>query len=149
MIRRLLVIVFAAMAFLAAPAFGQDYPGPSVGAEVLGNGFVRVTGTGCPPGSDVLVEVQGGASAEGVADETGAFDIDVVIGTAPGTYTITVTCGDVVQVFTVTIPAAAPLPDTGAGTSIPMTRLGAVLVAAGGLAVYLARRRARGAVLAG
>ena len=38
----------------------------------------------------------------------------------------------------------ADLPRTGDDTSIPLARMGAVLIAIGGLAVYVSRRRSNG-----
>jgi LPXTG-motif cell wall-anchored protein len=83
---------------------------------------------------------------------THAFSTPVTIpaGTAPGSHTISAfqdgagACTD--QVATVTVLAGAvtptePLARTGSNSTMPLIRLGVGLLAAGGMAIFVSRRR--------
>lgn len=142
-------VVAAALALLAGPAAAQygpdggivvDDPDPTPGSPV------NVTVTGCEPGVDVVVTVDG-VSYTGIAGPDGSLTIEIIAPATPGTYEVTSTCGD--QVFSTTLtvvgaaaavtPAAAgTLPRTGSD-SLPLAQLGAVLVALGGLVVLATR----------
>jgi len=88
---------------------------------------------------------------------THAFSVQVTIpaGTTPGTHTISAFQDDeeacLSQVATVTVsstavpptspPATAPLARTGSNNTMPLIRLGFGLLAAGGVAIFVSRRR--------
>ena len=158
MLKKTLILALGLLAVLAAPAAAgvapDGYQPPSIQGQDLGNGNVRVTGTGCPANSPISYSVRRGAppgngpvilTGTATADADGNFDF--VVGPLPnGQLTITVTCGSVVQVLGVNLSSGAitpssSLPRTGDDSSLPLARVGAFLVAAGGLTVYAARKR--------
>lgn len=166
-VRRLLagtLIVILASLFTPTIALAQQAPSPTVCGYAaptatvtpLGNQTIRVEGGCCAPKSDVVITV--------TLDETGAvigrktvkaandgnFKATINIGNNIGPATVTIVCGT--GTGTVTIvrgtmllrdagTAGTALPRTGDDTSIPLARMGVVLLAAGGLAVYAARKR--------
>ena len=151
-----ILLALGLVALFAGPASAGDaYPPPSVGAQVLGDGAIRVTGTGCDPGAAVTASVTpagGGAvvaTGSGTAGSTGAFEI-VTTSVGPGQYQVTATCGELVQVLDVTVPGgtaptsvaqAGALPRTGSDSSLPLAQVGALLIAAGALVFFVSRRR--------
>jgi len=144
------IVVLCALLSASPASAGGEYQTPSATVEVLDDGNVRVEGSNCPPGSDVSITIRtdaddavvGEATVE--ADAEGDFEAIIDTGNASGPATVTIECGGMVQVLGVNLGGsapAAPLPRTGQGSSVPLARLGIVLLTAGGLAVYAARKR--------
>lgn len=155
MIRKLLVLlgaVFIGAGLLAPVAVAQYQPGqpgfiltPSTitpGATVTGIGF------GCSRGEIVTFAINdqpvGTAITQG--DQRGSFQGTFIAPSAPGTYVVTATCGNVIMSSILTIIAAptslvVSLPQTGSNATISFTRVGLALVTVGGLLVLATRRR--------
>jgi hypothetical protein len=165
-VRRLLastLVVLLAGLFTASTSAAQESPSlegcgyvsPTATVTPLGNGVVRVEGSCCAPGSDVVITITLDATGEVVgqktvkADKDGNFKATINAGKAVGPATVTITCDGVTQTLGTTLSRSTgggALARTGDDTSIPLARLGVVLLAAGGLAVYAARKRSsRGA----
>ena len=162
-------VICAALALAAAPAMAQDgtqgagYEDNVEGdSEVNDDGSITVTGEGCPANSPVEYEVRStsGSNSGQVVDSgstTSDADGDYEFRTKPlpsGRYEITVTCGGEATVLFVNVnrgQATAPgrqaaagagsLPRTGTDSSVPLARLGVILVASGGVALYAAKKR--------
>ena len=160
-------VVCAAAVFVATPAGAQDgpdngdtYVASDTDANVNDDGSVTITGENCPPGGPVTFAVvsrsgqnsgQQVDSGETTADADGSFAFT----TDPlpnGRYDVEVTCGGDTTVLSVNVnrgqatAGAAPgrsgaLPRTGTDSSLPLARFGIVLVAAGGVALYAAKKR--------
>lgn len=156
MVRKVLLIALAFVALLAAPAAAQYDDLVVSPGEVEAGGVVTVTGQGCPAGSEVVIALipPGTTVATGTADADGNFTIEFTIpeGTAPGTYTVQATCGDVVQSETIVVAGDTVTPppgNPGGGGNLPRTGsdldgmglLGAGLLAIGGLVLLGTRRR--------
>lgn len=164
------LLALAATLFFAAPVAAQDdddgyNENPVVDSEVNEDGSVTVTGENCPPNSTGTYEVRRGSrQGQGPVVDSGTFQTDdegrFQFRTKPlpdGRYTIAVTCGGETTVLSVVIGnGAAPggprprpavdarggsLATTGTDSAEPLARLGVLLVAAGGLAVYAAKKR--------
>jgi LPXTG-motif cell wall-anchored protein len=149
-----IAVVLGALCFASA-AGAQYQPGqpglvltPSTttpGSQVTALGF------GCGAGQVVEILINGVVVATGHAidDGKGSFTIVFTAPTEPGTYTVTAKCGDTLVSSILTVIAApvtpteapAPLPVTGSDSTLPLTRVGLLLVAAGGLLVLAVRRR--------
>jgi LPXTG-motif cell wall-anchored protein len=175
------LLVLTAMVAASPFASAGDYGAPSIGYEIIAGGQVRVTGDGCEANIDFSYEVVTGlpgdpnggdpvTSGGGTTDAGGAFSF--ILDLDAGEFTVTVTCGDLVQVLGITVPDAfgnttsttttptsasggatdggasvegsessqGPLPKTGSAVA-GLARLGAVLLAVGAGAGYLARKR--------
>jgi LPXTG-motif cell wall-anchored protein len=156
MVRRTLAalgLVIAGLVLLAPAASAQyedpgsiivDNPNPDVGDSIT------VTGTACgEPGTDVTVSItQNGQTVVLGTTTTGPDGSYTITATIPGSFTngtavITDTCGGQ---LTLTIGgtgtvAATALPRTGSDTGM-LTRVAVALVAAGGVLVLTARKRA-------
>lgn len=153
-IRRLVVgasAVMLAFVFTVSAASAQGYPSPTGTVTDLGNGVVKVEGSGCPPKSDVTITITTDADGKVVGQKTvkagndGTFKATINTGGAVGAATVTIECGGVTQTLGIMLfrdAGASNLPKTGDDSNIPLARLGVVLVAAGGLGVYAARKRA-------
>ncbi len=158
----LAVCALAALGLMAGPALagGEGYTPLDVVATPNPDGTVTLTGSNCAPNETVTYVVRRGSAnnsgrtpiidqGSGTAGADGSFVLTT--NQLPnGRHNITVTCGDQTQVLTASInrgqgSAAAGtgsnLASTGSNSSIPMARLGIVLVATGGLAVYAAKKR--------
>ena len=154
-IRRLLTgafgVLLACILTASVASAGGGYPSPTGTVVVRGNGIVVVEGTGCPPKSDVNITITTDADGKIVGQTTvkagddGSFKATINTGRTTGPATVTIECGDVTQILGTTLFVTAGqgsnLPRTGNDSSIPLARLGLVLVAAGGLGVYAARKR--------
>jgi hypothetical protein len=166
--RRMMIIgavLFAALTLaMAAPAHAQDeapseYDNVAGDSEVNDDGSVTVTGENCPPNSTVTYEVEStSGSNQGEIVDSGSTTADAdgeyEFTTDPlpnGRYEIRVTCGGETTVLAVNVnrgqatapgrSAAGALPTTGTDSSIPLARLGVILVASGGVAMYAAKKR--------
>lgn len=157
----MLVLVATTEVASAAPcAIESGYEGGiSIGTNAV-NGTVTpgqtitVSGTGFPPGCDVVILVNGSSVATVTTDAAGSFSTGVTLGSSiSGTVTIGAQAGSFVRTLTLTVatgttptptPApATPLPRTGSDSTMRLTGMGLALVAAGGLALVTARRRTR------
>jgi hypothetical protein len=138
---------------LASTAGAQYQPGqPGLvlsPSTTTPGGTVTALGFGCGANQPVTITIDGKVVATGTSanDGKGSFNIPFTAPTTPGTYTVTATCGDtqvssiltVIASPTTTVPAA--LPPTGSASTLPLTRFGLVLIAAGGLLVLAVRKR--------
>lgn len=125
-------------------------------SQTLPGGEVSFLGTGCAPGSQVTFTIANPAIDLGTttADNTseGNFflgNVVIPIGTPPGVYTVTATCGDTILVASLTVldvplppPSSGGLAVTGSSRTIPMAKIAIVLIAVGG-AILLATGRRR------
>lgn len=172
MLRKILFATLLMTGLAAAPALAQ-YGFTVTPGEVTPGSTISITGEGCEPGSEVTI----GLSAEGsddvvtlattTADDQGDVLLDATIpeDAAPGTYSVSMTCGDHVLSETITVTeasdgepttttTAAPTPTTGGdsgGSSGPLPQTGsnlngfgltgAGLLAAGGVLLVATRRR--------
>lgn len=157
MVRRsiALVALVLGLAGLAAPAYAQDYPpqpGITVDKPSVNPGdTVTVSGQGCASGASVTIQLNGQTVATATAGQGGTFSVSfsVPAGTPAGTYQISaVNCAAQVLSTSITVagavtPTTAPsvLPRTGSDTTDTLVRAGVVLVTAGGLLAFAARRR--------
>jgi LPXTG-motif cell wall-anchored protein len=144
-----------------APA-QTNYSPPSLQVTptaVLPGQQYTATGSGCQPPETVTLVLNPGDTVLGAttSDQNGNYSFTSNFpSVAPGVYTITATCGAVVTSTQETVlgtaaavPVAAapppttalPLPRTGSSDTLPLTRIGLAVVAAGGLVVALARKR--------
>lgn len=150
MIRRMFTLgAMALMAFMVlAPAAQAQYtppgnPGASVSDSTVSSGdTVTVTASGCEVGSTVDFFLDGNPLGSGVADANGDASADVVISGSPGTHTISNSCNDLtVPVVIAGGATAGALPRTGTDSSLPLAKIAAVLIVAGGLLIIAARKR--------
>lgn len=171
MIRKMMLLAAGAVLgvlLFASPALagGDGYTPMNVTATVNSDGTVTLTGDNCPPNSPVTYVVRRGAvqsirsapigntpiidEGAGTSDDSGSFSFDT--NTLPnGRFNITVTCGGQASVLSAQIGAAQSggqgnvgggnLATTGSDSSIPLARLGVILVATGGVALYAAKKR--------
>lgn len=148
MIRKLLVLSLGLMVFLAPAASAGTYNPPSINAELLGNGLVRITGTGCQPNEPVSIQYN--PTVNSTADSNGSFSVTIDVKGLTGDVVVTATCGDLVQSLTLALGSGStgPLPRTGDDSSLPLARMGAILVAFGGAALYLSQRRSKSSISA-
>jgi hypothetical protein len=116
-------------------------------STVLGSQVVKVSGSGCQPGSTVTLQFIGPPNSTPVnvtanSDGTYSGNVQIPSGATAGAHTITATCGSQVLSTTVTVGTAGTgLARTGTGSTLPLGTIGIGLVAAGGFVVLLARRR--------
>lgn len=168
MIRKTLMIaagLLGLIVLVATPASaGDPYTPMNATATVNPDNSVTLTGDNCPPNAPVTYVVRRGSANNsgnsaivdqggGTSNADGAFSIT----TNPlsnGRYNLTVTCGGESAVLGVQIgpvqssAGGKPAQQAGVGNlaetgseSIPMARLGMILVATGGVAVYAAKKR--------
>lgn len=154
-----IVLASLVVAAPAALAGGDGYTPTNIGVQVNGDGSLTITGENCRPNGPVSYVVRriGDASSivarasqgigeivaqgTGVNDSQGRFRFDTTV-LPPGRYRVEVTCGVATNSAEVRIGArTGPLASTGADSTLPLVRIGAVLVASGGLAAYAAKRR--------
>lgn len=150
MIRRMFILGALALVALA-PAAHAQYGGASVSDSTVSRGdTVTVTAIDCPVGSTVDFYLDGSPLGSAVADAGGTASADVVIDASDGVHQITNSCNDAVLSITVSSPGSAgvvrgpgALPRTGTDSSLPLTKIAVVLIAAGGLLIVVARDRSR------
>lgn len=174
MVRRSIAFAAAALVAvlgLATAAQAQEYP-PAPDSltvsdsTVVAGASVTATAQVCAPGETVTFSFDGTVVGTAEANASGVATLTFAIpaGTAPGSYTLTATCGGQTLSNTITVEAgqgtgtvttpaavtpvgtggtggATALPRTGSDGAGTMARIGVVLVAAGGLALVLSRRR--------
>lgn len=166
MIRKVLIGALMIVAVFAAPAAAQYDTFTVSPGGVESGGTTTFQGDGCEPGSTVTISIDGDTLATVVANDQGQFTGSIVVDLPAGDYTVTATCGDVVQTAPLnvrgvsdstttapdpTAPAPAPGPGVGGqggGSPLPRTGsnttslvlVGALLLAGGG-AMVVARKR--------
>jgi hypothetical protein len=149
MARRLVVLAvvgFVTTLALIGSASAQTGYGETV--AVQGGQTIRESGVGCPPGGDVTIAIDGATVATTVAASDGSWTVEVTVPTnlAPGSHTLTGSCGgQVVQVQTLTIAGAAgaPLARTGSSNTGVLVGLGLAAIVVGSSFVYGARAERR------
>lgn len=141
-IAALLVVLLALAA--SAPAGAQTYGEP---VTVSPGETIEVSGTGCNPGDQVVIALDGETLKVVTADEDGSFTARVTIpaDTSLGFHTLTATCsGGVVLTLTLHVVAGGTLPITGSSENTGLiVGIGAALVVLGAAALYGARLRRR------
>jgi hypothetical protein len=142
-------------AVLLASAAGAQYQPGQPGlvlspSTTTPGGTITALGFGCGANQTVTITIDGNVVGTGTSanDGKGSFSIPFTAPTTPGTYTVTAKCGDtlVSSILTViasptTTAPAPPLPPTGSGSTLPLTRFALVLIAGGGLLVLAVRKR--------
>ena len=152
----ILISTVFAVATVASPAAAQ-YGGGSGFIidpnEVFPGESVSFLGTGCEPGSTVVFTIPslgldlGSTTADNTAE--GNFflgNVTIPSTTPPGIYDVHATCGDTNLVSSLTVlqpptTGGGGLAVTGSSRTIPLARIGVLLVAAGGLALLVAGKR--------
>ncbi|WP_436792505.1 hypothetical protein [Actinospongicola halichondriae] len=157
-------VALCAIGLFAAPAIAggvdadDDYTPLVVDVVVNPDGSLTLSGDNCPPNTTVEYVIRRGAASSfrqpaapigntpivdqgsGQADENGDFEIVTAV-LSKGRFNITVTCGDKTATLSVNTARSSDLATTGSNNSIPLVRLGMILVAIGGIAVYAAKKR--------
>lgn len=154
-------VVAALMLVFGGSASAGTYPGDATltctpSTVAIGDNL-SCTATGYEPGATVTFEIGSGVLGSAVADANGVASITAPVPTGTPTGAVTVTStgtgaggGTTALVLNtnVTVHAAAlqpveasQLPATGSDSSLPIAQIAVVLIAAGGLAVLVARRR--------
>ena len=161
MIRKALVFaaIVMALAFGASAAFAQYQPGQPglvlVPSTTTPGAEVQATGFGCAKNVIVTLYIKDVVVGVGTTgkDAQGSYQLPIKAPNEPGQYVVVAKCagtggGEIVVSSLLTVNAApAPaavvpgLPPTGSGDTFPLTRMGLVLIAAGGLLVLSVRRR--------
>ncbi len=154
MFRRSLLIALTLVVLGAPPAVAQDADVPVIEDTTLGDGYVDITGTGCAPNipiSSVTSVVEPFSGIRGASDpsvkattdmthDDGSFALRAPLGSEPGRYESTVTCGDLVQKVRIDVgEQSIASADTDPG--VPVVRLVVVVGAAALLALFADRRR--------
>lgn len=173
MLRKILFTTLLMTGLIAAPALAQ-YGFTVTPGEVTPGSTISIVGDGCAPGSEVTITLTSEGSddeivlATGTADDEGNVALEAVIpeDLAPGTYTVSMVCGEHVLTQTLTVVEATdgttttttepgttpggggtggggpagPLPKTGSNLN-GFGLTGAGLLVAGGLLLVATRRR--------
>ena len=150
MVRKVLIGAVMMVALFAAPAAAQ-YPTFVVNPGTVDQGGnATFQGSGCAPGATVTITINGQTFATVTANGQGQYNGSFVADLAPGTYTVTATCGDLVQTSPLTVRGVsagdrpggggAPLARTGSSTNA-LALAGAALLAVGGGAMVVSRKR--------
>lgn len=153
MIRKTLIGALMLVALLASPAAAQYGSFTVNPGTTEPGGTASFSGNGCQPGETVTVTFLGSTVATVVANAEGEYtgSFPVPASTAPGTYTVTATCGSVVHSDTLTVVSSGgaitgtgtgtgTLPRTGSNVNV-MGMVGAGLLTAGGLLLLATRKR--------
>ncbi len=155
MIRKVvfLAVVMMGVVSFASAAGAQYQPGqPGIvltPSTTTPGSNVTAIGFGCGPNQTVQISINGQvvATTTSLNDGKGSFQASFPAPLTPGQYPVTATCGVTLVSSILTVIAApttttpAPLPVTGADSTLPLTRFGVVLIAAGGLLVLAVRKR--------
>lgn len=155
MLKKILVLAAALVAFMAGPAVAQY--GPGVDGTVSDNNpqpgeTVTVEGT-CDLADEVDVSIVGEGSLGTIPVVDGAYSGPVTIPSdlAPGEYTLRITCGTEVLDLVITVgdvddatTTPPPLARTGSSSTGLLLKVGGALVLAGAAFALIATKR-RGA----
>jgi LPXTG-motif cell wall-anchored protein len=150
MLRKVLIGALMLTALLAAPAAAQYADFAITPGTVSVGGNATFQGSGCAPGSTVTITIDGKVMATVTADASGDYNGAFKADMAPGTYTVTATCGNVVRTTPLTVRGVSVTPPTGTGGgSLPrtgsntntMALVGAGLLLLGGGAILATRKR--------
>lgn len=153
MIRKTLVLAFALVALMAAPAAAQY--GSATATATNDGETITVVAEGFAANStvDYSVEYQGSVVETGETTSDAQGDVQFTVDVrGDGVYNITMTDGNVTVVASTTVgTAAAPapahaagggaLPRTGSDSNVGLAQIGFAAVAIGAIAVYGAKRR--------
>ncbi len=166
MVRKVLIGAVMVAALFASPAAAQYSDFVVNPGAVDEGGTATFQGSGCPPGATVTITIDGRTFATVVANDAGQYNGSFVADLAPGNYTVTATCGDVVNTSPLTVRGVstsqpdesgdgggtgdiggvgggggrAPLPRTGSNTNT-LALMGAALLVVGGGAMVASRKR--------
>ena len=143
MLRKVVLLSVCWVLLLAPAAFAGAYNTPSLDYEPLGNNQLRIFGTGCQANEVVTIQFDDRTVQTTADDDSGSFSVVIDVTGLSGDLTVTATCGDLVQSLVISLGTTTPLPRTGDNSSLPLARAGAVLLAAGGAALYLSQKRTR------
>lgn len=152
MVRKVLIGAVMLVAVFAAPAAAQYPPFVITPSGVEQGGSVSFRGSGCQPGETVTLTVNGQVVATTTADNNGEYNSSFVVNLAPGNYTVTATCGNVVNTHPLNVrgvststprpggTGGAPLARTGSDSNT-LALVGAGLLILGGGAMVIGRKR--------
>lgn len=167
MYRKVLILAGVLVIALAAPAAAQYGPsGPTVQAPsgtLVAGESITVSGQGFPPNTEVIIYFKrAGTAGRGtrlgtvMTDSNGNFTAQVRVPSfvTAGDFTITAVAGAVEQTTNVHVGGTVlrhgssttggttgHLPRTGTSSIVPLTAIGAALVAAGGGVMLFTRQR--------
>lgn len=153
MVRHMLGLAALVVALCATPAAAGDlYTPPEVTPTVQPDGTLSATGSNCPGSAEVdyvVTDSTGAVVERGTTTTNSVGGYTIQTEPLPGTnadYDFRVACGNEVLESVVGGNQAGPavLSDTGSDSIVPLTRAGIALIAAGGIALYVARKRRRG-----
>jgi LPXTG-motif cell wall-anchored protein len=149
-------MILAALS-VAGTAYAQSYGTPVVQSSdptPEQGQTITVSGSGCPPNSDVELLLDGQPAGSTTSNSDGSYSGSVTIppDESTGTHSVTANCGTEVLAFEIEVQpmgstAAAAgtsgsgLARTGSSSTVPLTTVALGLLAAGGLFVVIARRR--------
>jgi LPXTG-motif cell wall-anchored protein len=152
MVRKILIGAVMLVAVFAAPAAAQYPPFVITPSGVEQGGTATFRGSGCEPGATVTLTVNGEVLATATADNNGDYSGSFVVNLAPGNYTVTATCGNVVNTHPLNVRGVSTGGRPGGGTGgRPLARtgsdsnnlalIGAGLLVLGGGAMLIGRKR--------
>jgi LPXTG-motif cell wall-anchored protein len=154
MVRKVLIGAVMVVALFAAPASAQYNNFTITPAGVQAGGNATFQGGGCAPGSTVTLSVNGQTLTSVVANAQGQYSGSFVVNLPPGNYTVTATCGNVVNTHPLNVrgvSTSTPRPGSGGVGGAPLARTGsntntlavagAALLLVGGGAMVAARKR--------
>jgi LPXTG-motif cell wall-anchored protein len=136
----------------AAGAQSADYPTEACTAttNVAPGAPVTVDCSGFPPGSTVILSLDGEVLGEVLVAPDGSLTTEFPAPAECGTYTLTATDGVTTQTTTIVVACAAAttgaLPYTGNDSTLPLAQIGAGLLAAGAIVALTVRKRQHAAV---
>lgn len=158
MIRKALVLAAVLLgALLFAPSALAQYQPNQPGlilnpSTTTPGGDVTAVGFGCARRVTVTITIGGeivGTTITG-DDPKGSFSVPFKAPTTPGEYTVTAQCGTTIMSSVLTVIAAPTtttsivsgtvLPITGSDSTVPLIRIGLLLIAVGGLLLLAVRR---------
>jgi LPXTG-motif cell wall-anchored protein len=149
MLRKVLIGALMLTALFAAPATAQYADFAITPGTVSVGGNATFQGSGCAPGSTVTITIDGKVMATVTADASGDYSGAFKADLAPGTYTVTATCGDVIRTSPLTVRSVSVNPPSTGGGALPrtgsnsnvMALVGAGLLVLGGGAILATRKR--------
>jgi LPXTG-motif cell wall-anchored protein len=147
MLRLAIGLCVAALVTLGVAGVASAQTPPAYTPAISGANGHTVTGSGFTPGTTVTVTLGSQVLGEVLVAANGTFSLPFTPPTACGTYTLTATNGTQTTTSTITVQCASGvtpagvLPKTGSNSSLPLTEVGAGLVAIGALVVFGVRQR--------